>query len=201
MTNYQCRYYGHTSHADWNPPSILTFLFSDIFSKTRISVNYDPLRNQPASDAGQSVESPMFAAVPAWERSKKPRKSFGTSRTTTTTTGAAKTAGANRPNTATLALGAGVVALGALAVGGWYMSQPRDTGVAVLAPGQPNEALVVAEAQPILAPATAAASQALPNPPTMSATAPTTVDPLPTEASTAVTSPEAPADPPAPTVP
>ena len=133
-----------------------------------MSVNYEPLRNEPASDAGQSVESSMFASVPAWERSKKPRKSFGTSRTTTTTTGAAKTAGANRPNTATLALGAGVNASATLPAAPIPYSQSNPD----------------------------AASD-----PTTSATAPTTVNPLPTEASTPVTSPEAPADPPAPTVP
>ena len=111
-----------------------------------------------ALDPVTETYSPMFAPVPSWERGKKKRglgarktvaaapivttTAAGLGATVTLDDGAPLAAPIGRPTTSAkrqgglpvAAIGAGILALGALAAGGWYATQPRDN-VVELTPG------------------------------------------------------------------
>jgi hypothetical protein len=116
-------------------------------------------------------ESPMFAPTPVWDRARK-RRTFGGGRPpakgvvapplkaeriretyvagSDPVTGeapvytGATAARRSGSGVSAMALAAGVVIVGALAIGGYYAMQPRQSGVAELTPGQPSNALTVA---------------------------------------------------------
>jgi hypothetical protein len=120
-----------------------------------MSVDFNSM---PTTEPGLGEsETPMFAAVPAWERSRT-RRSFGGGKSRTVAAepvaprnaadvaaGDAAVAAApayttrtvkkNSVGVAPLAIAAGIVAIGGLAAAGWYATQPHETGMAQLTPG------------------------------------------------------------------
>ena len=122
--------------------------------------------SKPLTEPGLGEsETPMFAAVPAWERNSKRRGFGGKARSappvvatepvaprnaadvaadeatfaaapTYTTRTVKKSGGGIAP----VAIAAGVIAIGGLAAAGWYASQPHETGVAQLTPGSQDAA-------------------------------------------------------------
>jgi len=122
-----------------------------------MSVDFNSMpRDEPG--LGES-DTPMFAPVPAWERSRKRRSFGGKARVAApevaieptpvrnaayveaddeafapTPTYASRTV-KRSGGVAPLAIAAGIVAIGGLAAAGWYATQNRDTGMAQLTPG------------------------------------------------------------------
>jgi hypothetical protein len=121
-----------------------------------MSVDFNSMpRDEPG--LGESG-TPMFAAVPAWERSRKRGGFGGKARSAdpqvavepapvrnaayvetddeafaTAPTYATRTV--KKSSVAPLAIAAGIVAIGGLAAAGWYATQPHETGMAQLTPG------------------------------------------------------------------
>ena len=156
-----------------------------------VDFNSTPL-NSPTTNES---ETPMFAAVPAWERSSTKRRGFGGGKRRSaapepTVFDAAPVAGlggttaesedvafAAAPTYSTrtvkkssgmapLAIAAGIIAVGGLAAAGWYATQPHETGgMAQLTPGTETTTTPV----PTPAPEMAAAAV---TPDTMPATTP-----------------------------
>jgi hypothetical protein len=137
-----------------------------------MSMNYTDGR--PTSAPQDENDSPMFVAVPVWERGARKRRGLSRSRVETSSAPEPRTFEApasraqpterpaqtvygeapyatapahdlrpqhrtavarKRGSAAPLAIAAGVVVIGGLAVAGWYGSQSSDSGVATLTPG------------------------------------------------------------------
>lgn len=148
------------------------------FSKPTIDFNKTPATPEP--------ESAMFAATPTWERSGKKRRGLGRTAAAPAAAEPMSTRPVDEPapvyvppaqrsikakqraSVAPMAIGLGALALGVVAVGGWYAMQPRDTGVAELTPGAPTEAITVAAGPALPAPAPMARAET----PTTAAAAP-----------------------------
>lgn len=135
-----------------------------------VDFNSTPMNNPTTNES----DTPMFAAVPAWERNRKRGMFGGKARSaapratgvdtspepapaapldSADTIFAAAPAYATRPAKkgragAPLAIAAGIVAIGGLAAAGWYAAQPHDAGVAQLTPGTASTAAPIAPVAP-----------------------------------------------------